>query len=231
MWAVIVNTLAIVAGCTIGLLVRRGLPERVTSALMKGLGLCTVVIGIQGVIGEQSIILLIVSTVVGLAVGEALSIEDHVNAWGERLVARFTGAGDGAKVVRAFITSCLVMNVGAMTIVGSLDAGLSADYDMLYTKSLLDFISGIMMSAAMGPGVYGSAAFTLVFQGALVLLAGVISPLMSDRLIAELASCGSLLILATGLNMIEVTQFKILNWVPALVAVPCLLPAALALGM
>lgn len=231
MWAVIVNTIAIVAGCAIGLLVRRGLPERISDALMKGLGLCTVVIGVQGTVAEPNILVMIVSSVVGLAVGEALDVDGHVNRWTERLTSRFTGPGEGTKVARAFITSCLVMNVGAMTIVGSLDAGLGAGYDMLYTKSLLDFVSGIMMTAAMGVGVFGSALFTFVFQGGIVLLAGLIAPLMSDALITELACTGSLMILATGLNMIEVTKFKILNFVPGLLVVPLAMWALGAAGL
>lgn len=118
MWAVIVNTIAIIAGTTVGLLLRRGLPDSITDAVMKALGLCTIVIGIQGTIVEQNILLLIVATVIGVAIGEAGDIDGHVNRWTEKLTSRFTGAGEGAKVANAFITSCLIMNVGAMTIVG-----------------------------------------------------------------------------------------------------------------
>lgn len=231
MWAVIVNTLAIVAGCAIGLLVRRGLPERVTDAILKALGLITVVIGVQGTVDEPNILVMIVSCVVGVGVGEALDIDGHVNRWAERLTSRFAGAGEGAKAARAFITSCLVMNVGAMTIVGSLNAGLGVGYEMLYTKSLLDFTSGIIMTAAMGPGVAGSAAFTLVFQGAIVLLAGAIAPFMTDALVTELACTGSLMILATGLNMLEVCDLKILNYVPGLLVVPLAMWLLGAIGM
>ena len=231
MWAVIVNTIAIVAGCAIGLLVRRGLPERISDVLMRGLGLCTIVIGVQGAVAEPNVLVMIIATVVGLAVGEALDIDGHVSRWTERLTGRLTGPGQGTAIARAFVTSCLVMNVGAMTIVGSLDAGLGAGFDLLYTKSVLDFVSGIMMTAAMGVGVFGSALFTLVFQGAVVLLAGVIAPFMSDALILELSCTGSLMILATGLNMIEVTSFKILNLVPALLVVPLAMWALGAAGL
>ena len=111
------------------------------------------------------------------------------------------------------------------------EKGLGAGFDLLYTKSVLDFVSGIMMTAAMGVGVFGSALFTLVFQGAVVLLAGVIAPFMSDALILELSCTGSLMILATGLNMIEVTTFKILNLVPALLVVPLAMWALGAAGL
>lgn len=91
---------------------------------------------------------------------------------------------------------------------------------MLYTKSLLDFVSGIMLSAAIGIGVMGSAVFTLIFQGGIVLLAQYIAPFCSPLLIEELSHTGSLLILAIGLNMIGLTKFKVLNYVPALLVIP-----------
>ncbi|HAR79841.1 MAG TPA: DUF554 domain-containing protein, partial [Succinivibrionaceae bacterium] len=99
-------------------------------------------------------------------------------------------------------------------------AGLSENYTMLYTKSLLDFISGIMLGAIMGIGVLGSAAFTLIFQGAIVLCAQLIAPFMSDLLISELSVTGCALILAIGLNMLKITSLKVLNYIPALLIVP-----------
>ena len=231
MWAVIVNVIAVVAGTAIGLLLRRGLPENITNAVMKALGLCTIVIGVQGTVVEQNILILIIATVIGVAIGEAGDVDGHVNRWTERLTSKFAGEGEGARVANAFITSCLIMNVGAMTIVGSLNAGLSANFDMLYTKSMLDFFAGIMMGAALGWGVFGSALFTLVFQGGIVLAANFVAPFASDALIAELSTCGSIMILALGLNMVEVTNFKVLNYLPALIVVPFVLWAFQALGM
>ena len=128
------------------------------------------------------------------------------------------------------MTSCLIMNVGAMTIVGSLDAGLRGNFGMLYTKSLLDLISGIPMAAAMGVGVMGSALFTLVFQGSIVLLAEYIAPYLSETLIKELVSTGSLMILAIGFNMLGLTKLKVLNYLPGLLVVPLALKLMQALG-
>ena len=115
----------------------------------------------------KHILILIVSVVIGILIGEWGDWDGHVNRWAEKVPSRYTKSGDAAGIANAFITSCLIMNVGAMVIVGSLAAGLAEDYTMLYTKSLLDFVSGIMLSAAMGIGVMGSAVFILVFQGAL----------------------------------------------------------------
>ena len=222
MWAVIVNTIAIVAGCLLGLMLRRGISEEISDALMKGLGLCTIVIGVQGAIREENILMMIIAVAAGIFVGESCDWDGKVNRFTEGLLARFQQAGDASKVAQAFVTSCLIMNVGAMVIVGSLNAGLAADYTMLYTKSLLDFISGTVMSATMGIGVMGSAAFTLLFQGFIVLMAEYIAPYLSAAMIDELNSTGCLLILAIGLNMVGLTKFRVINYLPALIIMPLL---------
>lgn len=187
---------------------------------MQALGICTVLIGIQGAVSEKHVLLLIISVVIGVIIGEWGDWDGHVNRWAEKVTVACTKSGDAAGIANAFVTSCLIMNVGAMVIVGSLAAGLAEDYTMLYTKSLLDFVSGIMLSAAMGIGVMGSAFFTLIFQGGIVLLAQYIAPFCSPLLIEELSHTGSLLILAIGLNMIGLTKFKVLNYVPALLVIP-----------
>ena len=187
---------------------------------MQALGICTVLIGIQGTVSEKHVLLLIISVVIGVIIGEWGDWDGHVNRWAEKVTVACTKSGDAAGIANAFVTSCLIMNVGAMVIVGSLAAGMAEDYTMLYTKSLLDFVSGIMLSAAMGIGVMGSAVFTLIFQGGIVLLAQYIAPFCSPLLIEELSHTGSLLILAIGLNMIGLTKFKVLNYVPALLVIP-----------
>ena len=199
---------------------KKGISKRASDAIMKALGLCTIVIGIQGAVEEANILIMIISVVIGVCIGESLDADTRINRMAERLTSHFASKGEGAKIANAFVTSCLVMNVGAMVIVGSLDAGLRADFAMLYTKSLLDFIAGIMMAAVMGVGVMLSAGFTLVFQGGIVLLAQYIAPFLSEQIINELSCTGCLLILAIGLNMIEVTKIKVLNYIPALLVVP-----------
>lgn len=223
MFAVIVNTIAILVGCSIGLLLRKGIPETMSDALMKGLGLCTVIIGVQGAVREQDILLLILAVIGGIFIGEAIDLDGKVNRLAAEFLAKFRQTGNASRIVEAFVTSCLIMNVGAMVIVGSLNAGLSHDYAMLYTKSLLDFISGIMMGATLGIGVMGSAAFTLIFQGMIVLLADYLAPFLTECLVAEINTTGCLLILAIGLNMLEITKLRVINYLPSLLIVPILL--------
>jgi len=221
MFAVIVNTIAIIIGTCVGLLVKKGIPKEISSNILKALGVCTVIIGVQGAIQTSNILILILSIALGVFVGEFFNFEGKVNRFSQNLLGKIAkGENSVSKITEAFITSCLIMNVGAMVIVGSLDAGLRENYSMLYTKSLLDLISGIMLAATMGAGVFGSAAFTLIFQGTIVLLSKYISPYMSEFLIGEISSTGCAIILALGFNMIGITQFKVINYIPALLMVP-----------
>ena len=223
MFAAIVNTLAIVAGSVIGLLLRRGLPKNATEAIMKGLGLVTVVIGLQGVMKEQDILLLIAATVLGVFWGETQDWEGRINRAAAKLTAKLRTGGDSAKMAEAFVTSCLIMNVGAMVIVGSLEAGLRQNYTILYTKSLLDFCAGIVMTSAMGIGVMFSAAVTFIVQGAIVLSAEYVAPYLSASFIDEMNAAGSLIILALGINMSGLGEFKALNYLPILLVMPLIL--------
>ena len=232
MFAVFVNTIGIILGSLAGCCFRCGISKEMNYVLMQALGLCAVVIGIQGAIKEDNILIMIISAVTGVFIGQYVDADGLVNKFTARIMSRFAkGEGDTAKLVNAFVTSCLIMNVGAMVIVGSLDAGLREDYTMLYTKSLLDTIAGVMMTAAMGIGVMGSAFFTLFFQGGIVLLAAQVAPYLSDYVIQEISCTGCLIILALGTNMLELTNIKVINYLPALVMVPLVIKLMNAIGL
>ena len=119
-----------------------------------------------------------------------------------------------------FVTASLVFCIGSMTIVGSLKAGIEGDNSMIFTKSLLDLISSSMLASALGVGVLVSAVFVLVFQGALVLLAGLLEPILNDFAVSELICVGSVMIIGLGLNLIGVTKIKVANMLPALIFAP-----------
>lgn len=120
------------------------------------------------------------------------------------------------------MTASLLFCVGAMTIVGSLQAGLTGDCEMLYTKATLDLISSCVLSASLGIGVLLADIFVLVFQGGLVLLAGFIAPFLTDYAIGEMTCAGSVLIIALGLNLIGVTKIKVANYLPVILIPPFL---------
>lgn len=223
MIGVLVNTAAVIFGSIFGLIFKKGIPRKIAEAIMLGIGLCTLYIGISGTLKGSNTLVLIISIVLGAIVGTALDIDKRINALGGWIALRFkkTSAGS-ASVAEGFVTSSLLFCIGAMTIVGSLNAGLTGDNQMLFTKSVLDLISSAILSVSLGVGVLCSAVFVFAFEGSIVLLAHFLQPVLTKGSIAEITCAGSLLILALGLNLIGVTKIKVANYLPAILFAPLL---------
>ena len=214
MLGTIVNTLAILAGCAIGLLLKRGINEKVTDAIMKGISLCVVYIGIDGMLEGSKTLAVIIAMALGAAIGTLLDLNGKMEKLGKMIEGRISNGGAG--IAQGFVTASLIYCVGAMAVVGSLQSGLNGDHSMLYTKALLDGISAMVLTASLGAGVGLSAASVFVYQGALTLLAGLIAPVLSDAVVAEMTCVGSILIAALGLNMLGITKLKVMDYVPAI---------------
>jgi len=221
-FGVLVNAAAVIVGSLLGLLSKQGIPHRLTEAIMIGLGLCTVYIGITGTLKGENALILIFSIVTGAIIGTWLDIDKQVNAFGDWIGKRFKTSGNSVSIAEGFVTGSLLFCIGAMAIVGSLNAGLSGDNEMLFTKSVLDFISSIVLAASLGIGVLFSAAIILVYQGSIVLLAQFLKPILTDATIAEITCAGSLIILALGLNIVGITKIKVANYLPAILVAPIL---------
>ncbi|MGN0718862.1 MAG: DUF554 domain-containing protein [Anaerovoracaceae bacterium] len=227
MIGVLVNTLTVIVGSTIGLLFRKLIPEQWTDFIMKGIALCTLYIGIDGALEGTNTLVTIISIAVGALIGAALDLDDKLNRFASGLENRFKKEGSGGSTIaEGFVTASLLFCIGAMTIVGSLQAGLTGDNTMLYTKATLDFISSLIFAASLGIGVLFAAAFVLVFQGAIVLVAQAVSPFLTDYVVSEMTCAGSILIIALGLNILGVTNLKVMNFLPAI-----FLPIVLCLFM
>ena len=220
---VIVNTITVLIGSGVGLLLKKGIPERLNKAVMTAIGLCTIAIGITGIIKGQNQLVMILSMVFGTIVGTLIDIDKRLQGLGDKLAKKSKAQENTFS--QGFVTASLLFCVGAMTIVGSMNAGISGDNQMLYTKSVLDLISSSMLAASLGFGVMCASGFVLVFQGALVALSMVLGAFLSDFAVAELICAGSVMITALGLNLIGVTKIKVANLLPGLVFVPafCLL--------
>lgn len=216
MIAVIVNTLTVLVGSGIGLMLKKGIPERIKDTLMKGLGLCTMYIGWSGTMKGENTLVLILSMSLGILIGEGLDLDARLNGFAQGVEARFQKGDGRVSLAEGFVTASLLFCVGAMTIVGSLQAGLSGDYEMLYTKSVLDLISSMVFASSLGIGVMLAGVFVLLFQGGIVLLAQFVAPFLTDTVIAEMVCSGSLMIFALGLNLVGITKLKVLNYLPAI---------------
>lgn len=216
MIGVLVNVLTVVVGSTVGLLAKKLIPDHWADFIMKGLALCVIYIGIDGAMSGQNALITIISMAIGAVIGVAVDFDKHLNNFAERLENRFKKEDGQTTIAEGFVTASLVFCVGAMTIVGSLQAGLTGNNEMLFTKATLDLISSCIFAASLGIGVLLAAVFVFVFQGGIVLLAQVVEPFLGDAAIAEMTCVGSLLIIALGLNMLGITKLKVMNYMPAM---------------
>lgn len=215
MLGTIVNTLAVAAGGAIGLLLKKGIPQKITDAVMQGLALCVIFMGVSGALEGSKTLAMIVAMALGAVVGTLLDLDGRLNKLGDTIEAKMGPGGQG-RIATGFVTASLLYCVGALSIVGSLQSGLTGDHSMLYTKSMLDFISSIVLCASLGVGVILSAVTLFLYQGVITLLAQALAPILTDVVIAEMTCVGSLLIIGMGLNMLGVTKIKIMNYVPAI---------------
>lgn len=221
MAGVIVNTVTVIIGSLVGMIFRKGIPEKVTSAVMTGLGLCTIYIGIDGALAGENVLIVIASMVAGSIIGTLVDIDGAINRLGAWVEKRFSKGKDGQiSIAEGFVTASLLFCVGAMTINGSLNAGITGDNSLLYTKATLDLFSSSMLAASLGVGVLFSGAFVFGFQGILVLMAGFLAPVLNAAAIAEMTCAGSLIIIAIGTNLIGMTKIKAANYLPAIVLAP-----------
>lgn len=226
MFGVIVNTITVILGSSLGLVLNKGIPERILKVLMTALALCTIYIGIDGALSGSNTLVLIISMCIGAVIGELIDIDKWLTRLAEVLEQRFNKKKDGKNVsiVEGFVSASLLFCVGAMTLVGSLQAGLVGDNTLLLTKATLDLVSSFALASTLGVGVLLSAAFVFAFQGGLVMLSGLLSPLLSDIVIAEITCVGSVIIVAIGLNLIGLTKIKVANLMPAVILPMALCP-------
>lgn len=213
----VVNFVLVIIGSLLGLLFKRGIPERVRKTLMNGMALCVIYIGITGLFEKNtSIIIIILSLASGAVIGELIDLDKRVNNLGERLEKSFNKKGGNTKIADGFVTATLLFCVGAMSIVGSVNSGISGDNSTLYSKSIIDCVSAMAFTSSLGIGVMLSAFPVIILEGSITLLAVAISPVLTDSGIANMSVIGSLLIISLALNMLGITKIKVMNYIPAM---------------
>lgn len=222
----IVNVAAVIFGGVIGMIIKKGLKERINDTLTKACGISVIFIGVAGALSKMLVIdgnsistdgtlLLVLSLVFGGIIGELINIEKRMDSLGNRL-KKAVKAGNDSNFVEGFVAATLVICIGAMAIVGSLQDGLTGDHSMLFTKAILDFIIVMVIASATGIGAVFSAVPLGIYQGLITLCAVLIEPLISDRLVNELSMVGSVLIFCVGINLIFDKKIRVGNLLPAL---------------
>ncbi len=227
MIGVAVNFFAVLLGTSIGLILKKGISCKISDAVMIGVGLCVVYIGVDGLIfdgGTEAISLaVIVSVVIGAVIGTAIGIDDGLNKLGQKLADATRRTDDTANsVAEGFVNATLLFSVGAMAIMGSISSGLRGDHTTLYIKSVIDFIAAIMLTSTFGWGVALSAIPLTIYQGAIALGAGFLSPLLNSAATNTITCTGSVILIGLALNLIGVAKIKVANYLPAILISPFL---------
>lgn len=214
------NGFAVIAGGALGCLLRGGLKEKYSQTINYGLALCVIIIGIGGALKSGDTLAMIVSVVAGTVIGEWLRIEDGINRLGDWAQSKLAKGDTGFAV--GFVNASLLFCVGAMAVVGSLEAGLQNKPDTLLAKAMLDGVFSVILASSYGPGVMLSALPLTLYQGGIALLSGVLAPLLTESLINEMSAVGSLLIIGIGVNSLGCLKERIRvgNMLPA-IALPC----------
>ncbi len=221
----IVNFAAIIIGGLIGLLIKNGIPERVERSIMSMQGLAVIVIGANGMLASMLIVntetgrvsdngglLLLISLVVGAALGEVIDIDKRLNDTAKRIEVKLKADG----FAKGFVSATLIFAIGAMAIIGALNDGLTGDSSVLIVKSTLDFVVSIILASSLGIGVLFSAIPVFLYQGAISLSASYLSPLLKGELLDNITMVGYALVITIGLNFLFDTKIKTANLLPAL---------------
>nr|WKN35825.1 DUF554 domain-containing protein [Tunicatimonas sp. TK19036] len=213
----LINTLAVIAGSTVGLLLQSRFPPKIREISFQGIGLCTLLIGMQMAFQVQNILVLIFSILIGSALGEWWQLHDRFIQWGDTIKTRINIGNE--KFTEGLITAFLLFCVGSLTIVGALEEGLNNDPSLIYTKSMLDGFSSMVLASAYGVGVLFAALPLLLFQSAITLSAGWLQPYLSELVIDQMSATGGVIILGLGINLLEIKALRITNMLPALIIV------------
>ncbi len=230
MLGTIVNALAIAAGTGLGCILKSGIRSNYQETIMNAVALSVLLIGMMGAIKTSNLLLLIGCLVIGSIIGEAVKIEDRLSGLG-RFIESKTASSDGS-VAKAFVDASLIFCVGSMAIVGSIESGLTGNHQTLFAKAVLDGVTSIFLSAALGFGVAFSAGAVFIYQGAITLAATALKPFLTEAMITDISSIGGVLIMAIGLNMLKITKIKVGNMLPAIILpfIYYLVKRALGLG-
>ncbi len=219
-----INVTAVLAGSVVGTAVGNRLPERVRTTVLQGLGIITSVIGLQMALQTKNILIVLGAVLAGGVVGEMLRISDALDRLGIFLQSLMSRGGTSS-FSEGFVTASLLFCIGPMAILGSIQDGLSGDYQLLAVKSTLDGFAAIAFSASLGWGVGCSAASVLVFQGGITLLAGVLEKLLNDTMIIEMTATGGIIIVGIGIKLLNIKEIRLASFLPSLALAPVLVGA------
>jgi uncharacterized membrane protein YqgA involved in biofilm formation len=210
----LVNAAAVIVGALAGKFIFRNVPPRVEEIIIKAIAIALIYIGVTGAMGNERIMLLILSLIIGSVIGELIGIDKGMNRIGTWAESKL-GFGEG-NFSKGFVTASILFCTGSMAIVGSLESGLAGNHEMLFAKSVLDGVMSIVFASQMGWGVLFSFIPVLLYEGAITLGASFVKGFLTAQIISEMSAVGSLLIAIIGFNFMGVKEIKVANMIPAI---------------
>ncbi|MBN1231248.1 MAG: DUF554 domain-containing protein [Anaerolineales bacterium] len=229
------NIATILIGGTLGILFGKQFSDKLQSTIIAGLGLFTAAIGIRMFFLSENEILVLISLLIGGVLGEWWQIENNLGSIGAFLESKFSKSSSSptsSNFIRGFVTSSLVFCIGPMTILGSIQDGLTGEYELLAIKSVLDGFAAFAFASSLGVGVLFSVIVILAYQGGLSLMAGSVQNIFTDPMINEMSAVGGILLLGiTVSSLLEIKKIRVGNFIPALVLAPLLVAILSWLGI
>ncbi|MBO8155636.1 MAG: DUF554 domain-containing protein [Bacillaceae bacterium] len=228
LYGTLMNGLGILIGTIFGLFFTK-IPERYKDTIMSGIGLIVVIIGVSMGLASDRIVVILLSLLTGAVIGEFYKLEDKLNALGQWIEVKFQKTGSQSMIAQGFVTASLIFVIGAMAVIGALDSGLRGDHEILITKAVIDGFVAMVLTTTLGFGVVFSIIPVLLYQGTIAIFATQIEQLLPDHFlqlfIEDMTSTGGLLILAIGLNLLNITNIRVANLLPSLLTVGFILLA------
>src|SRR5512147_1906890 len=226
MTGTIINVIAIVGGSVLGLLFGARLSDQLKSTIISGMGIFLVAMGLQMFLKTENSLVVLGALLIGTLLGEWWRIEDGLHRFGEFLESRFSREEDDGsnRFVRGFLTASLLFCIGPMAILGSIQDGLTGDFNLLVVKSVIDGFASIAFASALGIGVAFSSLMILVYQGGITLLAGQLNAIVTTSMMNELTATGGILLIGIGVsNLLEIKKIRVGNMLPALFIAPLII--------
>ena len=232
----IVNFFAVLVCGILGMLVKKGVPKKISDAVVSAMSICVIYIGIDGMLksappvpegsflsaGLIKVLVMVLSMALGTLIGEVIDIDKWVNHLGDLLEKKLVKDGEKGRFAKGFVSCSLLFCVGAMTVNGAFQDAIGKP-DILLAKSVIDGIMCFVMASTLGLGCAVSSVFVLVYQGVLTLVGLFIADILPEASISYMSVTGSLIIMLIGTNMLGATKVKTANMTPAI-----FLPAIIA---
>ncbi len=218
----VINVFTVLIGSTIGFLLQKSFSRELKELMLQGIGLVTVLVGVQMGLKTENILIPLFGLLLGGIIGFLMRLDYWLDQFGHSLAHRFASGENNSRFVQGFVTASLIFCAGPMTILGSLNDGLSGDYHLLVLKSTLDGFTSLALTASLGAGVFFSIFTIIIVQGSFTLLAFYLRPFFSPDVITETAAVGGLIIIGLGIVILELRKMKIANFLPAIFVVPLL---------